>query len=38
MIKEIKLVPVAAIKVDMLYKLLGRFKKNLRQQRVAALC
>ncbi len=25
-------------KVDMLYKLLGRFKKNLRQQRVATLC
>ncbi len=25
-------------KIDMLYKLVGQFKKNLRQQRVAALC
>jgi len=25
-------------KVDLLYKLVGQFKKNLRQQRVAALC
>ncbi len=25
-------------KVDLLYKLVGQFKKNLRQKRVAALC
>ena len=25
-------------KVDLLYSLVGRFKKNLRQKRVAALC